>query len=74
MALQIGDYGSLCVMGGSDGDVAVWNGTAWSSDQRIDPASASDVWASCPTAEFCMAVDQLAIDQGGDAMAGHLAP
>jgi hypothetical protein len=51
---------TTCMAVDYDGVASAWNGITWSPAQRIDASHAylSDV--SCPTARFCIAIDQRA--------------
>jgi hypothetical protein len=52
----------LCIATAGNGSVLVYDGTRWSSPQKIDPHN-SVVGVSCPAQTFCAAVDD-----GGNAL------
>jgi hypothetical protein len=55
-----------CVAGGGDGEVSVYNGSAWSAPRKVDPGGSIDS-ISCVSPTFCMAVTMSHID-GGEAL------
>jgi hypothetical protein len=48
----------LCVMVNTNGMASQYDGTAWSTPERIDPPAHDDLTSvSCGPGTFCMAVD-----------------